>query len=261
MDLLDDLAIPLRQEVVDTQTGLLAARNSRYFAAYHGELGALIIKDALCGVGRSAGCWKGDRETLINSGWRVLDRLKIDRSEVIRTKIYVEWHQGVQRARQDRHGRPAERKPRLMPRQQGSVWTRFFRVIDGIPVWSSSLTLELTRSGTVGFLLLHWPSVPSEYVKAAAALCSRLEHGSWAQSGNASVDNARAVVLHSPPFGTTLELVSCIRVEYRKSSDRIGKIPIAYIDENGEPVRVPSGLPEPWPEGPRAGRGPRIDSD
>jgi hypothetical protein len=240
--LLQLLDIGVRKDdiVRDNQTAV--ARDSHYAAMFRADSETLLVNDHHYGVGREGGCWSGDSKALLEIAWHTLGLLRISRSEVIRTKVYSEWHQGAD-ARRDTSGRlRGDQVLELTPVERGRVWTRFFRTVEGIPVWSSSFTLGLTARGKIGFLLLHWPKLPEEALKRAADLAKLVKDG-FSPQNSKDVEKIRAVLLHSPAIGTCLEFVSCIRVEY-KSAPGVGKLPVAYVSEGGTAIRVPTGLPE-----------------
>jgi hypothetical protein len=117
------------------------------------------------------------------------------------------------------------------------------RSIKGVPVWSSSVKLGLTRSGKVGRLELHWPELPTSVLREADVLRILVKRGFTPPVlPDARVESIEAGIIHSPAIGFFMDAAAVIRVIYRGKDESIGRKPVLYLDRHGQTVVMPRDI-------------------
>ena len=122
--------------------------------------------------------------------------------------------------------------------------SRVTRRIDGLPVWSSGITLGLTRNGGIGFLEAHWPEIPSTVLEEARRLAERVKEG-WRppERQGGKPESVEAGVIHSPAAGFVMDIYPAIRVIYTDIS--MGKKATLYLDCHGNNLPIPRQFDKP----------------
>lgn len=120
------------------------------------------------------------------------------------------------------------------------------REIDGIPVLSSRVMLDVDRAGRIAFMELSWPDVSPQVLEAAKRLREvAAGHFEPPRMEGASVEAIQASILHSPAVGFFDDSIAAIRVIYRPDSKSVGQKPVRYVDESGKDVSLPRDVDAP----------------
>src|SRR5947207_8856939 len=137
--------------------GFASARNvsgvrskTQTFSSRH-DSRTLFATDSRYGYGAKAGAWVGDDKTVIAACRRVLRAAKVPSREVATVDVIVEMGQVAERV--------SEAKFRMHDAEILRKLGRARRAVDEIPVWSSYVTVGLTRAGGIGSLELNWPEL------------------------------------------------------------------------------------------------------
>jgi hypothetical protein len=133
--------------------------------------------------------------------------------------------------------------------QKGKRLVRIMRVIEGLPVFSSSATFGFTRDKNIGFMEFHWPEIPERVVTEAHRLKFKVQNG-WSpppQKG-AKIESIEAGILHSSALGFLLDIYPSIRVIYSSEGKKMGRKLTLYFDRHGMPIPYPREFEHPCPE-------------
>jgi hypothetical protein len=123
-----------------------------------------------------------------------------------------------------------------------SLWESKHRVlvagrqVDGVPVFSSRLSLALTASGAIGRLKVHWPEIPTPVLDEAKRYQGLLRGGFKPPAAKDAVASVTAGILHSSPHSRRLDMMAAFRVEYVKGP--LGRARVIYLSANGQTVRA-----------------------
>lgn len=186
--------------------------------------------------------FSGPAEQLSATGERLLGELGVDRSEIAKVRVLQQF---VTAGEADPNtGRVTPAEPR---RDRLSLVVD--RAVEGIPVWSSRLKLDLDQKGEIAALELSWPKIEPKVMEMAR----RLEQIAGSdfkppERAGARVESVEAGILHSPAASFVDEQVAAVRVIYASQDSRLGMKPMIFLDENGNPVQAPRQLiarPEP----------------
>lgn len=175
-------------------------------------------------------------------GMRILLGAGADRRQVAEVRIL---QQLTQAAEVD----PTGGGPKFLPMRRGMRSLMITRQIDGIPVLSSRMMLDLDHAGRVAFMELNWPDISPDVIERARQLrkvaSGRFEAPSME---GASVESIQASILHSPAVGFYNDATAAIRVIYRPDSKNVGQKPVRYVDANGNDVAQPRDIDAPREE-------------
>jgi hypothetical protein len=201
----------------------------------------IFATDTRYGYLGTGGTWKGPDRQAISACRRVLRAAGIPAGEIGATRVVLEFGAVGERV-SDKEVRVCE--PELLRKVAHAQ-----RVIDGMPVWSSHALVGLTQKGQIGYLELHWPSLPPEVVKEAHVLHALVQHG-FEPAGlpEARVESIDAGIIHSPAIGFFMDVTAAIRVVYVGDDPRVGRKPTLYLDRHGQRVALPRDLRAPKPE-------------
>jgi len=192
-----------------------------------------FIHDAEYGINKKAGVFKGDDQKLKTVSYEILKTLGIPQKEVIQTDVLRETLQTA-----SINPKTGAMKPEGL--KAGQRLVRMSRQIEGIPVFSSSVTLGLTGEKRVGFLEAHWPVISPAVIREAHRLEYKLEHG-WRppEQKGAKVESVEAGVIHSAAAGVLMDIYPAIRVIYAPTKEGIGRKLVMHYDRHGKSVPMP----------------------
>src|SRR5262249_52611048 len=126
--------------------------------------------------------------------------------------------------------------------------------VEGIPVWSSRLKLDLDEKGEIAALELSWPKIEPKVLEMAHGLKNLVDAGFKApQRAGAKVETVEAGILHSPAASFVDDQVAAIRVIYASPDPRLGMKSMVYLGADGTLVSVPRQM-EARPEAPTPAR-------
>lgn len=222
--------------------GFASARNvsgvqskTQTFSSRH-DSRTLFATDSRYGYGAKAGAWIGDDKTVIAACRRVLRAAKVPSREAATVDVVVEMGQVAERV--------SEEKFRLHDAALLRKLGRVRRAVDGIPVWSSYVTVGLTRAGTIGSLELHWPELPPVAVKEATVLAMLVKRRIFQppELADARPEAIEAGIIHSPAIGFFMDVIPVIRVIYSNANPELRRKPTLYLDRHGQAVSMPRDI-------------------
>lgn len=189
----------------------------------------LFIQDFRHGVDQDYGVFKGPDKALTEVGQRIFEKFELPVDEADEWQVLTEQTQTAQvdKAGKTKMGRVAS----------GARILQVNRQVQGIPVWSSNVTLRLSSKGTVAFLQAHWPECSHATLDEGCRLGHLVRHG-WqppAQDG-ASPENIEAGIRHSPPVSFLMDISPAIRVIYEPWNQRHGRKLTLYFDRHGREI-------------------------
>ncbi|MEE9517558.1 MAG: hypothetical protein V3V52_10670 [Candidatus Adiutricales bacterium] len=192
-----------------------------------------FVQDELYGRAKEAGLFQGSDEELKKACYQILSRLGIPEREVREAEVL---HETIQVGLVD----PKSQKVIREKPQPGRRLARCSRHIEGVPIFSSNLTLGLTKQKTIGFMEVHWPVIPEATIKEANRLQYKLKHG-WRppEQEGARVESVEAGVIHSAATGFLMDIYPAIRVVYATEKEEIGRKLVLHFDRHGDPVPIP----------------------
>ncbi|HEV2992193.1 MAG TPA: hypothetical protein VG759_27410 [Candidatus Angelobacter sp.] len=182
----------------------------------------------------------------------IMRRLEIPLAEVAQQRL-VEEHTNA--AQVDRStGRLQSQKEQI-----GKGWFSVTRQIDGLPVFSSRMLLQVGDEHSIKFMELHWPEIPLTVVVEAHRLAYKVKAG-WKPPNveGAEPEAVDAGMIHSPAVGFVMDTYAAIRVIYRPLKAGVGKKTVLYLDRSGHPVAMPRQFAEPPKEEPRTKRESKV---
>jgi len=187
----------------------------------------------MAGTDREAGAFNGPTTEHLDACHRILERLGIPLAEVASETVLRETTQVGQFDRQT--GRIRTEEP-----EEGKHIARLARAVERLPVWSSGVTLGLTRDRRPGYVQLHWPELSPRVLHEANRLRHRVSHG-WEAPPHpgAKVESVEAGIIHSPAIAFLMDMHPVIRVVYRPAAGLRGQKPVLYLDRHGRPVPMP----------------------
>jgi hypothetical protein len=192
-----------------------------------------FVQDKRYGVDRELGVFKGSDQMQLKLCHTIIKQLDIPVSEIAEEVILKERMQVAQFN--------SETKKLLMEDlQERRKLVRLSRQIDGIPIWSSNLTLGLTKDRQIGFMQLHWPEIPAHIITEAHRLAYKVKHG-WSppEKQGTTVEAIDGGIIHSPAIGLIMDIYPVIRVVYAPIDKTFGKKPVLYLDRDGKSVPSP----------------------
>lgn len=201
-----------------------------------------FVQDQRYGKLREAGVFEGSDQELISFGKDLFRKLNIPQSEIREALVLQE---NIQVARVDSStGIIEPEEP-----QKGQQLARFTRQNEGLPVFSSNLSLGLTAKGEIGFMQLHWPKIPDVVLAEAHRLKYKLEHG-WEppEQKGAIPESAEAGIVHSAAPGFLMDIYAAIRVIYMSEEQVVGRKLTLYYDRHGNIVPIPREFDIPCPD-------------
>ena len=201
----------------------------------------IFAGDTRYGYLGTGGTWKGPDRQALSACRRVLRAAGIPAAEIAATRVVSEFGAIGERV-SDNEVRVGE--PELLRKV-----ARAQRVVDGMPVWSSHALVGLTQKGQIGYLELHWPSLPPEVVKEVHVLHSLVQREfEPATVPGARVGSIDAGVIHSPAIGFFMDITPAIRVVYIGDDPLVGRKPTLYVDRHGQRITLPRDVRAPKPE-------------
>ena|SRR5215217_594696 len=192
-----------------------------------------FVQDTRYGIDQEEGTFEGSDEEFLAESRSIMERLDIPLSEVGEELVLKEQ---TQVAEADPYGRVV----RMEDVREGKKFARISRRLEGLSVWSSNLTLGLTKSRQIGFMQLHWPEIPKLVVTEARKVAYRVERG-WSapvQPG-ATVESVEAGIIHSPPISLVMDIYPAIRVIYKPLDETFGRKATLYLDRHGNNIPMP----------------------
>lgn len=134
---------------------------------------------------------------------------------------------------------------------------RLERSVDGLPVWSSGLTLRLADRSRIGFLQAHWPDLPTPVLKEATLLTRFVEEGFQPpDAGGAKPESLEAGIVHSPAAGVLMDVYPAVRVIYAGAQEGVGRKLVLHVDRAGNQLPTPRQFDLPYePPKDRSGDG------
>ena len=218
--------------VSDGITTLTLRKGSRTYIIHNNKL--THAKDKLQFVGTDA--------ELKRTGIRILKATGSDLRQIAEVKVL---QQRTQAALVD----PQSQQSKLQPVQRGKRSLMITRQIDGIPVLSSRMMLNLDRADQIAFMELSWPDLSPEVIDMAKRLRKAVSDRFEAPPmEGATVESIQASILHSPAVGFYNDATAAIRVIYRPNSQNVGQKPVRYVDEDGKDVSQPRDVEAPREE-------------
>jgi hypothetical protein len=220
---------------------LVGLKSERVLFSQRIDSRTYFAQDVGYGIGRDAGVFQGPDGELFTTCRSLMRELGIPTSEILHEGLLQEHLQVAQAG--GTTGEPVIEDP-----ERGKKLARISRQIDGIPVWSSSLLLGLTRDRRPGYMQLHWPEVPAHTVAEAQRL-RHLVQSHWRppEVEGAQVESVESGIIHSPAIGFMMDIYPAIRVIYR-SEGRVGKKAVRYLDRHGQDVPAPRQIETPKEE-------------
>jgi hypothetical protein len=205
-----------------------------------------FVQDQRHGHDQPAGVFRGADEEQFAICRTLFHRLGIPYEEVAKEEVLREF------------GQVAEFDPQTQqvltldaPQELGN-FLHVTREVDGAPVWSSHLKMGLTAELQIGFLELHWPSIPELVAREAHRLAFKVG-ATWEAPAltAAEVESVEAGIVHTPAVGYIFDIHAAVRVIYRPLDPRIGTKAMLHLDRHGEPVALRSNadlIHEPAPD-------------
>jgi hypothetical protein len=226
-----------------SEANLVGIRSERMLFSQRLDSQTYFVQDSQYGVNRAAGVFKGSDEEHLEVSHSILGRLRIAPSEIREESVLKEQ---TQVAHVDR----GKGEIRLEEREEGKSIVRILRQFRGLPVWSSSLMLGLTREKQIGFMQLHWPKISDHLITEGRRLTYMVKQG-WQppELQGTSVESVEAGIIHSPAIGLMMDMYPAIRVIYTPLDIRMGQKPVLYLDRHGKSVPIPRQVELPM-EGP-----------
>ena len=112
-----------------------------------------LVQDIQYGNGKNAGIFQGSKEELKQACRDIFHKLGIPMSEIDKEIVLQEYTQITSI-------NSAKGAVKHEEAKKGQKLAKFTRQIEDLPVFSSSLTLGLTKNKEIGFMEFHWPEIP-----------------------------------------------------------------------------------------------------
>ncbi len=179
--------------------------------------------------------YRGRDEEQLHFSRKLLSRLKIPDDEIAKEHILREFGQSAKLDRKT--GSVIQLEP---SRELGnSVFVE--RAVQGLPVWSSHLRVELAGRAKIAWLEMHWPKIPDDVLEGAMRLAWMVKNGWQApEVPHAKVESVEAGIVHTPAIGYFFDIHAAVRVIYAALDPGIGKKPTYHVDRHGDPVLLRS---------------------
>jgi hypothetical protein len=214
-----------------SEYNVLAIKSENVLFSQRLDSRTFFIQDKRYDFNRELG-FVTDDKLLLDKCHTILAKLDISESEIRKEKIVKEKTQEVEIDKNSDTLKEYEVR-------EGQNFAKLYRQIDGHPVWSSNMMLSLTKEGSIGFMQLHWPEVPSSTIKETHRLDYKIKHGFiLPEEQNSPVEKVEAGIIHSPAMGFFMDIYPTIRVIFR-ASQAGGKKKVLYLDRHGKKVPTP----------------------
>ncbi len=223
-----------------SELNFTAIRSKNLLISQRLDSRTLFIQDFRYGSEEGSGVYKGADKDLIKMGKQVFEALDLPVEEAEEWQVLTEQNQEAQIDKNE--------KVKMGRITSGAKILRVSRRVEGIPIWSSNITLRLSSEGSIVFLQAHWPEVLKATLEEGCRLDYLVRHG-WqapAQEG-ASPEAVEAGIRHSPPIAFVMDAYPAIRVIYEPWNQRFGRKLTLYFDRHGREipnVRHVEQLPE-----------------
>jgi hypothetical protein len=218
---------------IGSEANFLGAKSENILFSQRLDSRTYLVHNKLYGKGKKAGVFEGSDIELIKISRDILRRLEIPLSEIGEENVFKENTQVAQV--DSATGEVKFEKP-----QKGQRFAQFTRIIEDLPVFSSSALLALTKDGEIGFMELHWPKIPKYVMTEAHRLKYKVEHG-WQPSKQkgAIVELIEAGIVHSAALGFLMDIYPAIRVIYAPEDKRMGRKLTLYLNRDGKAIPNP----------------------
>jgi hypothetical protein len=216
-----------------SQRNLVGIRSKRTLFSHRLDSRTYFIHDAEYGWTRKAGVFDGPDTEQLDFCRGVMSRLGLPNSEIAEAHV-------IREKTREAHLDAASGNVSLTDVRDGNSFSRVTRRVEGLPVWSSTLVLGLTRGKRIGFMVLHWPEIPGRVLTEAHRLAYEVEHGWRApeQKGGV-VESVEAGIVHSPATSFVMDIYPAVRVVHTSLDKRIGLKSVMYLDRDGKFVPFP----------------------
>ena len=234
------LDVPAGVEV-KTEKNFTGFRSGDVLFSRRSDSRTYFVQDRRYGAMQPGGTFAGSDAELIDRAREMLSALGLPASEVERASVLEEKTRVG-------HRDPVSNQMVLEPTQPGNRSVLVTRRIAGVPVFSSRALMEITKTGSAGFVELHWPDIPAGAVEEAHRLQTKVK-SDWRPPGleGARVESVEAGIIHSPAIGFVMDVYPAIRVVYASANGKLGRKPVAYLDAAGKPVPVPRQFEQELP--------------
>lgn len=200
------------------------------------------VHDERYGKMRPAGVFEGPDQQIVDFGKDLFRKLNIPLSEISAAVVLQE---NIQVARVDTITGVIEYEEP----EKGQKLAKFRRSLEGLPVFSSSITLGLIKNMEIGFMELHWPEIPPHVIIEAHRLEFKVEQG-WRppEQKGAKVESVEAGIIHSAAPGFLMDIYPSIRVVYMSEEQGVGRKLTLHFDRHGNTIPIPREFDIPCPE-------------
>ena len=220
---------------VRAERNVLSVAGDRVCFAQRLDCRTYFVENLDYGHDRPGGVFGGSDEEQLAYGRSMVERLGIAPEEIATEDVLREYGQAVELD-------PATGEVlQVTPSRELRSFIHLTRRVAGSAVWSSHLKLGLTAERTIGFLELHWPTIPDSVVRESQRL-QRMVSSGWTppELPSATVESIEAGVVHTPAVGYFLDVHAAVRVIYRSDDPSIGRKPMYHLDRHGSPVLLRS---------------------
>ena len=192
-----------------------------------------FVQDTRYGKGQKGGIFRGTKEEQYESARFIFTHLNIPVDEISEEVLQTEHTQ-------EAYVHQESGEVKLEEVQEGKSFVYFTRHIQGIPVWSSNLTLGLMKEKQIGFMQLHWPEIPRHVINEAHKLAQKVENG-WRpdEQKGAIIESVEAGIIHSPAIGFLMDIYPVIRVISGSVDKNLSRKQVLYLDRHGINVPLP----------------------
>lgn len=227
----DVLGLKTDGAVVGGKENVIGLRSGSVVLSRRLDSHTFFAHDENYGLDKAAGVFQGPEDQVVQRTRDLLQRLRIPGAEV---------EASTTRRENTQEAEVSEGKITLGPLGTGKVFAWVSRRVEGLPVFSSRAVVGLTRSGTVGFMEVHWPQIPEAVVTEAHRLDFKVRQG-WRPPSpeGTTVESVQAGVLHSAAAGFLMDIYPVIRVIYAPKDRAIGKRATLYFNREGTVVPAP----------------------
>lgn len=229
-------------EKIGSERNFVAVKSQNVLFSRRLDSRTYFVQDDRYGNLGKAGVFNGPDKELLEFGREVMKRLEIPLSEIGSEDVLQE---NIQLAHID----SVSGEFKIEDPEPGKKLASFSRIIDDIPVFSSGLTLGLTKDKKIGFMELHWPRIPEQIITEAHRLKYKVAHG-WKppEREDAKVESVEAGIIHSAAPGFLMDIYPVIRVIYMPADERTGRKLTLHFDRDGNTVPFPRIADMPCPE-------------
>jgi hypothetical protein len=219
--------------LIGVQGNTLGIRSETALWSTRTDSRTYFLQDQDFGPDRPRGHFGGSPDVLLDAMQSLLDRLGIAQDERATKRVVTERTRAASYDPETNH-------VELEPVQDGIRYAEVTRAIEGIPIWHSKALLALAADGRPGFIQVHWPELPDDLTREAAAFADAITAG-WKPPDieAAHPETSEAGVLHSLAVGFVMEAVAVVRVIYAADDPGIGRKPVRYVTIDGQDVPEP----------------------